>query len=885
MSFCYARSLVKKTRLAPSPRAALERTLALSVALVLGTPAARAQGEPEPEPEETKEEDAPVEPPSSSPSPAEVLLPEILVQKEAIYPEEHILDAIEVHVVLIVEVDVDGNVQQARVLTSGSRDFDDAALRAIREWKFTPARREGRPVRSQIRVPFHFIPPEVSGAGAREAHGHAHKPQLPEPPLPPETSLAPVEVTVEGTREPRPSVRSTGDFELSSEVLLGSPRSEGTDLLRSVPGLYVGRGEGATVAHNYMLRGFDADHGQDIEFRIGDLPINMPSHIHGQGYADMGLLIADTVGSVGVREGAYDPEQGDFAVAGTIDVRLRVPEAERGITLRSGFGSFDSFRQLALFAPRGLSEETFGAVEYRSTSGFGENRKGQNARLNLQHRFGSGDLTFRAIALMNVSQASSAGVVRRDDVESGDVCFLCVYDEATARAQGGQSTRFLSGLFADYQGDQGANGQAGVWLSYDHFRLQGNFTGFIERSELLDRTSGRGDLIEQMNETLSFGLKGRYRTAPTKLSSWAQSSIELGLSGRMDGIEQAQNLIDASSNNQTWDKRVDASIRAADAGFFGDVSFDFTRLFKARVGVRSDLLAYAVDDRLSNLAERSRPTDASIPGYRRSAAGLAAGPRASLEFRPSETVQILAAYGEGYRSPAGRSLDDGQQAPFTKVRSMDLGVRYKAGAALEAALGGFHTALSNDLAFDASEGRLEAIGPTARTGATAYLLARPVDWSTVAISSTLVDARLTAPPPPSAEEPISPFSAGSPVPFVPPLVVRVDASLKKEILHRLGDKPLIGKAGLGISFLAERPLPYGGAAAPFSLLDASLGLLWGPFDLSVDGFNLFDSRYAAVEYSYASDWSPNDGVRSRLPARHTAAGSPLQVMVNLGIRL
>ena len=48
-------------------------------------------------------------------------------------------------------------------------------------------------------------------------------------------------------------------------------------------------------AHNYMLRGFDADHGQDIEFRVGGLPINMPSHIHGQGYSDLGFLIAGTV--------------------------------------------------------------------------------------------------------------------------------------------------------------------------------------------------------------------------------------------------------------------------------------------------------------------------------------------------------------------------------------------------------------------------------------------------------------------------------------------------------------------------------------------------------------------------------------------------------------
>lgn len=836
-----------------------------------------------PEPRTTEPKD-PSPPPSDTPPPPEqavpaVRLPEILVQKEATYPEGHILDAVEVHVVLVVEISEQGDVTGARVLASGGRDFDEAAVAAVRQWKFTPAHRGDKAVRSQIRVPFHFIPPELTLGGATEAHGHAHKPQGPE------LEGVPVEVTVEGARELRPKARSTGDFELGRDTLHAAPRSEGAELLRSVPGLYVGRGEGATVAHNYMLRGFDSEHGQDIEFRVGGLPINLPSHIHGQGYSDMDLLISDAVSSLSVREGIYDPEQGDFAIAGTIDARLGVPETARGVTLRSSYGSFHSFRQLALFAPRGVNEESFGAAEYRSTDGFGQNRRGRSARLNLQHRFGKGELTFRAIALMSVARASSAGVLRRDDIDRGDVCFLCVYDEATARAQGGQTGRFLAGLFADYRAKDGANGEAGVWLGYDTFRHQGNFTGFLERSSLLDRTSGRGDLLEQENQTLSFGLKGRYRTARTTLSSFAKATVEVGLSGRVDSIDQAQNLIDASSNNQTWDKRLDASIRAADAGMFGDLNFDLTRFVTARVGLRGDLLAYSVDDRLHHVAERSRPEGASIPGYRRSAAGMAAGPRTSLTFRWTPAFELMAAYGQGYRSPAGRMLEDGEEAPFTKVHSTDIGVRYKSGEVFEAAFGGFSTILSNDLAFDPTEGRLEATGPTSRAGATLYLLARPVEWSLLSLSSTFVDARLTGPPPPTAEEPISPLSSGARVPFVPPLVIRLDASVKKELITRLGQNALIGRAGLGLSFLSPRPLPYGGSSEAVSLLDATLGLLWGPLDLSLDAFNLLDARYGAVEYSYASDWSPNDGVRSRLPARHLAAGSPLSLMVNLGIRL
>ncbi|MEE2644117.1 MAG: hypothetical protein VYD19_04235, partial [Myxococcota bacterium] len=89
----------------------------------------------------------------------------------------------------------------------------------------------------------------------------------------------------------------------------------------------------------------------------------------------------------------------------------------------------------------------------------------------------------------------------------------------------------------------------------------------------------------------------------------------------------------------------------------------------------------------------------------------------------------------------------------------------------------------------------------------------------------------------------------------------------------------------GFSFLSPRPLPYGDFADPVSLLDTSLGLSWGPAELSFELFNALDASYAAIEYSFASDWDPNDGVRARTPARHSAAGRPRSWMLSLGVTL
>ncbi|MEE2644755.1 MAG: TonB-dependent receptor, partial [Myxococcota bacterium] len=682
------------------------------------------------------------------------------------------------------------------------------------------------------------------------------------------------DLIVRARRILRTEERSASDFRIQREIITAAPRQEGAEVLRAAPGVYIGRGEGPAVAHNYMLRGFDAEHGQDIEFRVGGLPINLPSHIHGQGYSDLGFLIGDTIQELQVSEGLYDPRQGDFAVAGSIQLRLGVQEAERGVKLRAGYGTWNTYKQLMLWAPRGAPEESFGAVQHMQTDGFGENRSGQSGSGIFQHRFGTGDLKYRAIGILHTARANFAGVLRQDDLQSGKICFTCVYPYPTARAQNALSSRFLAGLFADYVGERGANGQMGLWLGYDQFRLQSNFTGFLQRSRVLERVSGRGDLIEQQNRTFSLGLTSRYRAPKVQPVSWARGTIEVGADGRMDTVGQSQNLLDASVRSQTWDRRVDTSIRSVDLGFWNDLDWRLTQYLRVRAGLRADLLSYDVDERLGNFVPLSRPQDTFIPGFRRSAMGLAWGPRSSAELKPVEWLSVLAAYGEGYRSPQARLLEDGESAPFSKVNSTDFGLRFDWGKPLQLTLSGFHTKLSDDIAFAANEGRLERIGATERRGAVVHAVTRPLHWLVGSFSFTFVDATLLEPPPPSAEEPQPPFERGENLPFVPPIVIRADLGARHRLVNQLGGQPLTVQAGFVFSFLSPRPLPYGDFADPVSLLDTSLGLSWGPAELSFELFNALDARYAAIEYSFASDWDPNDGVRARTPARHSAAGRP-----------
>src|SRR5579863_8862723 len=87
------------------------------------------------------------------------------------------------------------------------------------------------------------------------------------------------------------------------------------DLLRLIPGLFIAQHQGGGKAEQIFLRGFDADHGTDVSVSVDGMPVNMPSHAHGQGYADSHFMIPETIDQLNVFKGTYSTQYGDFATA------------------------------------------------------------------------------------------------------------------------------------------------------------------------------------------------------------------------------------------------------------------------------------------------------------------------------------------------------------------------------------------------------------------------------------------------------------------------------------------------------------------------------------------------------------------------------------------
>src|ERR1022692_570408 len=121
------------------------------------------------------------------------------------------------------------------------------------------------------------------------------------------------------------------------------------ELLESVPGMVVTQHSGDGKANQYFLRGFNLDHGTDFAFSIDGVPVNLPSHVHGQGYSDLNFLIPELVDAIDFRKGPFYPEVGDFSGAGAANIRL-VSALSEGIA-NVQLGQFGYARALLAASP------------------------------------------------------------------------------------------------------------------------------------------------------------------------------------------------------------------------------------------------------------------------------------------------------------------------------------------------------------------------------------------------------------------------------------------------------------------------------------------------------------------------------------------------------
>ncbi|MBK8997056.1 MAG: TonB-dependent receptor [Myxococcales bacterium] len=779
----------------------------------------------------------------------EVVPPRALEQPAAAWPGGR-AEAHDVIVPVVLTIDAGGRVESVDVEASVGESFDAAAVQAALGWRFEPARGADGPVRAKVRAVVRFLAKPAGTPKQVRTRVHAH-PHVHSHSAPPE-ARQPVAVVGHGEAQHRGVVvegsraaRAASEVERDQRLLEVSPHRTASDLMQTVPGVFVTQHSGEGKAHQIFFRGFDAAHGQDLEIWVAGAPVNDVSNLHGQGYADLHFVMPEAVQRLRAQGGPFDPRQGDFAVAGSLDFELGL--AKPGRTLELSVGNFGARRAFLAYRPEGAPEQTFAAAELQRSDGFGEGRAAQRASALAQVVQPLGDeLDLRVFASTYAGRFGSAGVLRLEDVESGRMGRFESYDTR----QGGHSTR--TQLVAELSSSTGsARWSLAPYLVLRSMTLRQNYTGFVEEPL-------RGDGNVQVNDATTVGFRSALRQGLRLFSS--RDSVELGAFGRSDHIEQAQRRV-SRVDGAVFDTPVAARIQALDVGGYADVALHPLSRVVLRGGARIDGLSYRTVN------------DAETGGAARSAQGAHVGKKLTLDVALAPGLHALASYGEGFRSPQARSLADGERTPFTTVSSLEAGLRYGESRELRASLALFRSALSDDLVFDERTARNEPVPPTARLGAVADLAAELGDFLTAAVGASYTRATF--------QGSNARYSSGALVPYVPELVVRTDLGVRTAIT-KLASHSVTGSAGFGTSTLYRRPLPYSELGHDVWLVDARAGLAWRELELEASATNLLDREWYDGEFVYASSFDPA-GTPSQLPVRHVTAGAPRTIFVTMGV--
>ena len=827
-------------------------------------------------------------------SPAAGVTPPVVVQHvDAVYPPSALAERKHADVVLTVTVDADGHVSKIDVAQSGGANLDEAAIVAARQWTFVPAMRGGKPLASRIKMPFHFAPPAPAPEVVAPV---ATEPSLPVTPAvpregaaaevpssPPSASaVAPApapaveQVNVRGRAAP-PNVGAS-DFNITVGALAAVPHANASDLLKLAPGILLTNEGGEGHADQVFLRGFDAREGQDIEFTVGGVPINESGNLHGNGYADTNFIISELVERLRVVEGPFDPRQGNYAVAGSADYELGL--GIRGLTATYKGGSFDTQRLLLTWGPQGESDHTFAGVEMYSTAGFGQNRDAQRGSAMGQYEGTLGSRgTYRLTAQGYATHFHSAGLLRQDDFQSGKVGFYDSYDlqsfSKEAVPEGGDASRYsIAGDLETRVGDTTLTQQ--VFLIKRDMRLLENFTGFLldVQEPLQTIHAQRGDLIDLDVHELTIGARGAARLHGTAFGQ--RQELEFGYFARGDGAAGTQQRLEASTG-VPYKTDTDLDSQLGDIALYADANLHATPWINVRGGIRGDVLTYDV---LNNCAAQTvahpsttnPPIDQSCltqqdlgrprePNQQTSTSSTALLPRASLLLGPLQGFTLTGSYGQGIRSIDPSYITQDVKTPFASIVAYEGGIEY-AGQLHDASIVArsifFQTLVDKDLIFSETAGRNVLGVGTHRTGWVGAVRATGA-WFDESANLTFVRATYD--------------DTHLLVAYIPGIVLRSDTSFVHDLPVRVLGKPITGTAGIGITYVGPRPLPYGERSDDIFTIDASATFAWWHYQIGITCTNLLGTQYRLGEYNFASDFH-SQPQPTLVPERMFAAGAP-----------
>lgn len=611
------------------------------------------------------------------------------------------------------------------------------------------------------------------------------------------------------------------------------------EVLETVPGLIITQHSGDGKANQYFLRGYNLDHGTDFATYVAGMPINMPSHAHGQGYTDLNFLIPELISRVDYSKGPYFAENGDFGSAGS--ARISYAENLKQYQEQLTLGQYDFQRALVLGGPQlGPGRLIFGA-EFQHSDGPWDN-PADFTKYNGMLRYALGDnrTGFNVTGMAYSADWNSTDQIPQSAIDKDIIGLYGALDPS----DGGKQDRYSLSTEWRRTGDASRTA-VNAYIIRSKLNLFSNFEFFLGSPD--------GNQFEQAEKRLALGGEANH-TWFGKLGGRDMSN-RIGLQLRRDRLDPVA-LYSTKDRRRVdkldYDGNIIPSVTREDrvtessVGLYFSNEVQWTDWFRHVAGVRTDYFRFNVD---SNRAENSGNANDSL-----------VSPKLSLVFGPWAKTEYFANIGRGFHSndargttitvdPGTGDVVDGDGNPVQKVDPLvktfgyELGVRSEIIPNVQTSVALWRLKQDSELLFVGDAGITEASRPSLRTGLEWEVHYSPKPWLLFDLNFAAARARFTDSDP-----------AGDRIPGAVERVISASATIDN--LH--------GWFGaLQFRYFGPRPLKEDNS---FRSRSTAITNVQGGYRFSkrwkvrLDIFNLFDSKDHDIDYAYESRIKDGSGM-------------------------
>lgn len=593
---------------------------------------------------------------------------------------------------------------------------------------------------------------------------------------------------------------------ISKIDLATAPVKSSQEILRKVPGLFIGQHAGGGKAEQIFLRGFDIDHGTDIAISVDGMPVNMVSHAHGQGYADLHFVIPETIDKIDFGKGSYYASKGDFATAGYVGFKTK--DFIENSSISAEIGQFNTIRILGVFDLLGKQskESAYIATEYLMTDGPFDSSQNFK-RINLFGKYSkqlANNSKFSILASRFSSKWDASGQIPQRLVDSGVIGRFGAVDDT----EGGETSRTNFNVTYVKPIDENTFFKANTFYSNYQFELYSNFTFFLEDPV-------NGDQIRQKENRNIYGLNSELS------KKWNKSLFQFGLGFRTDDTSNSE-LSHTFNRKTTLEQIKLGDINQTNMFAYLNTEFDFGKL-KVNPALRLDYFKFSYYDKLAPTYEDQSENKTKL------------SPKLNLIYTHNNNFQVFAKSGFGYHSNDTRVVvaQSGKKILPTSFGT-DFGIIYKPFPKLLINSALWMLNLEQEFVYVGDAGIVEPSGRSSRKGIELGLRYQLNDYVFFDADANYTYGR-------SIDEP----KGQDYIPLAPDFTTTAGISLKNY-------KNWSG--GLQYRYLKSRPANEDNSivAKGYMVTDANINYQWNAMTFGVTVENLFNTNWNETQFATES---------------------------------